>query len=51
MTKAVLNPRIGAALLIESAVITSKIDPEAIEPGNWHISTGEGEQSITRLRK
>ena len=51
MTKEVLSPRIGAALLMESAVITSKIDPETMEPGKWHISTGAGEQSITRLRK
>jgi hypothetical protein len=50
MTKGTLSPRIGAALLIESAVITSKIDPETIEPGKWRISTGEGEQAITRLR-
>jgi hypothetical protein len=51
MTKGVLNPRIGAALLMESAVITSKIDPETIEPGKWRISTGESAQPIARLRK
>jgi hypothetical protein len=55
MTKGVLSPRIGAALLIESAVITSKIDPETIEPGKWRISagaaTGEAPEPITRLRK
>lgn len=50
MTKDVLNPRIGAALVMESAVITSKIDPEQIEPGKWRISTGEGEPMIARLR-
>ena len=49
MTKAVLNPRIGAALLLESAVIASKIDPETIEPGKWRIPMGEG-QTIARLR-
>jgi hypothetical protein len=51
MTKAVLNPRIGAALLMESAVITSKIDPETIEPGKWRIDAGEGALPIARQRK
>ncbi len=50
MTKNVLSPRIGAALLMESAVITSKIDPETIEPGKWRISTGEAAEPIIRLR-
>jgi hypothetical protein len=50
MTKGVLAPRIGAALIIESAVITSKIDPEQIEPGKWRINAGEGERAVTRLR-
>ncbi len=50
MTKGALSPRIGAALIIESAVITSKIDPENIEPGKWRIGTGEGAQPIARLR-
>jgi hypothetical protein len=51
MTKGVLSPRIGAALLMESAVITSKIDPETIEPGKWRIDAGEGALPIARLRK
>jgi hypothetical protein len=51
MTKGVLNPLIGAALVMESAVITSKIDPETIEPGKWRISTDGGGQAITRLRE
>jgi hypothetical protein len=51
MTKDVLNPGIGAALVMESAVITSKIDPELIEPGKWRIDTGESATPITRLRK
>ena len=50
MTKAVLNPRISAALVMESAVITAKIDPELIEPGKWRIGHGEGEAVVTRLR-
>jgi len=51
MTKGVLDPRIGAALIMESAVITTKIDPETIEPGKWRIALGEGERTFTRLRQ
>ena len=50
MTKGVLNPKIGAALVMESAVITSKIDPETIEPGKWRIEPGVIEPPVTRLR-
>jgi hypothetical protein len=50
MTKAALHPRISAALVMESAVITSKIDPETIDPGKWRIPTGEGGPTIARLR-
>jgi hypothetical protein len=50
MTKQVLNPSISAALIMESAVITSKIDPELIEPGKWRIALGEAEHTFTRLR-
>ena len=46
MTKEVLNPRISAALVLECAIITSKIDPDTIDPGKWRID----EQGITRLR-
>jgi hypothetical protein len=50
MSKAALHPRISAALVMESAVITSKIDPEMIEPGKWRIDTLEAGPGITRLR-
>jgi hypothetical protein len=50
MSKAALHPRASAALVMESAVITSKIDPQKIEPGKWRISTGEGYPTIARLR-
>jgi hypothetical protein len=51
MTKQAMNPSIGAALVMESAVITSKIDPELVEAGKWRIESGKGRQLITRLRK
>lgn len=50
MSQNALHARISAALVMESAVITSKIDPEQIEPGKWRISTVESAQPITRLR-
>jgi hypothetical protein len=50
MTKDVLAPRIGASLVMESAVMAAKIDPEMIEPGKWRIDTGEAAEPITRLR-
>jgi hypothetical protein len=51
MTKDALNPRIGAALVMESAIIASKIDPETIEPGKWRIASGEDDKPpFTRLR-
>jgi hypothetical protein len=51
MTKGVLNPRISAALVMESAVITSKVDPESIDPGKWRIDPSDAAKPITRLRK
>jgi hypothetical protein len=50
MTKHTLNPSIGAALVMESAVMASKINPELVEPGKWRIDTGNTQQPITRLR-
>jgi hypothetical protein len=50
MTKQTLNPSIGAALVMESAIITSKIDPELVEPGKWRMEAGNSQQPITRLR-
>jgi hypothetical protein len=51
ISQSALHARISAALVMESAVITSKIDPETIEPGKWRIDTGESATPITRLRK
>jgi hypothetical protein len=50
MTKEVLNPGVAATLVMESAVITSKIDPETIEPGKWRIGAAEGAGPISRLK-
>jgi hypothetical protein len=50
MSQNALHARISAALVMESAVITSKIDPERIEPGKWRIPTGEADGPIARLR-
>jgi hypothetical protein len=51
MSQNALHARISATLVMESAVITSKVDPETIEPGKWRIPTGEGGPAIARLRK
>lgn len=50
MTKDDFNPSISAMLVMESAIITSKIDPELIEPGKWHIDSSETSEPVTRLR-
>jgi hypothetical protein len=51
MTRRSLDPRIGAALIMESAIVTSKINPETIEPEKWKISTNEEQKpTFTRLR-
>jgi hypothetical protein len=51
MSQNALHARISATLVMESAVITSKVDPETIEPGKWRIPTSEAAEPITRLRK
>ncbi len=50
ITKQTLDPTIGAALVMESAIIASKFDPGLVEPGKWRIEAGNSQQPITRLR-
>jgi hypothetical protein len=50
MTKGALHPRISAALIMESAIITSKVDPDSIEAGKWRIDSKVGERAVTRPR-
>jgi hypothetical protein len=50
MTKDALDPRISFALALESAVISSKVDPERIEPGKWDIQAADGRLTVRRLR-
>jgi hypothetical protein len=50
MSKTALHPRISAALVMESAVITSKVNPETIEPGKWRFTTEQGTLKVARLR-
>jgi len=49
MTKDVLSPRIAFALALESAVISSKVDPEKIEPGKWDIRAAAGRLAVRRI--
>jgi hypothetical protein len=48
-TKNVLDPRIGYALMMESAIIAAKIFPEAILPRMWRIEPKNGALSVLRL--
>ena len=50
MTKDVVNPRIAFALALESAVISSKVDSEQIEPGKWDIQAAAGRLTVRRIR-
>ena len=50
MSQNALHARMSATLVMESAVITSKIHPDAIDPGKWRIPTAEGEPTVARLR-
>jgi hypothetical protein len=50
MTKQTLDPAIGASIIMESAVITSKVDPQRVESGKWHIDSSNSQQPIVRLR-
>jgi len=46
MMKEVLDPRISLPLMMESAVISSKLDPELIEPGKWALETDGGRLAV-----
>ena len=50
MTKDVLDPRIAFALALESAVISSKVDPEKIDRGKWDIEATAGRLTVRRIR-
>jgi hypothetical protein len=50
MMKDVMDPRIAFALALESAVISSKVDPEQIEPGTWDIQAAAGRLTVRRVK-
>ena len=43
-----LNPRIGVGLVMESAIIASRLDPEVADPGRWEVSPARGGLSVKR---
>ena len=49
MMKDVMDPRIAFALALESAVISSKVDPERIEPAKWDIQAAAGRLTVRRI--
>lgn len=42
------NLRIGMMLVMESAIIASRLDPESVDPGRWNVAPARGGLSITR---
>jgi hypothetical protein len=50
MMKDVMDPRIAFALALESAVISSKVDPERVAPGTWDIQAAAGRLTVRRVK-
>jgi hypothetical protein len=48
LTSDKLNPRIGMTLVMESAIIASRLDPDSIDPGRWEVAATRGGLSVTR---
>lgn len=48
MTTDRLDPRISAALAMESAVVAARLDPELIDPGHWRLAPGAAGLSVAR---
>ncbi len=47
-TNTVLNPLIGYQIVMESAIIGAKIDPNVITPNKWLFETSNGELRVKR---
>jgi hypothetical protein len=44
-----LDPRIGIALVMESALIAARLDPETVDPGRWDLAPAAGGLSVQLL--
>jgi hypothetical protein len=43
-----LDPRAGMGLVMESAIIASRLDPERIDPGHWELAPGRAGLEVSR---
>ena len=44
-------PRVAADLVMEAALIASKLDPDLVDLGRWTLAPGSGGLEIARDRK
>jgi hypothetical protein len=49
MSKDTVDPAAGAALIMESAIIASKLDPDVIDPGRWTLGPNGGGLQVARI--
>lgn len=49
LTKDALDPRITARIIVEAAVIASKIHPDTVTPGRWKIAASAAGVTVARL--
>lgn len=47
-TKSAVDPRLGAGLVMEAAIIASKLDPDLAERGRWSLAPGPRGLQIAR---
>jgi hypothetical protein len=51
LTKTVLDPGAAVALVLESALIGSRLDPERIDPGRWKLAPGRTGLQIAKAER
>ena len=48
MASATIDPLVCAGLMMEAAIIASKLDPDLVEPGRWKVAPSERGLQIAR---
>jgi hypothetical protein len=48
LTAATVAPKLAADLIMESAIVASKLDPELVDPGRWTLAPGPRGLQIAR---
>jgi hypothetical protein len=51
LTKDVIEPGAAVALVMESALVASRLDPERIEPGRWKLAPGRAGLQIAKAER